>query len=98
MHSSPPRRFDPPALHAALDAQRTAQGLSWAAVAEQGGVAVATINRLRHHGRFEIDGILALTSWLGQPLETFTRPGHLPPEALNPGAKSTTRPDHGPQH
>ena len=37
------------------------------------GVAPATINRLRQHGRFEVDGILALTSWLGQPLETFTR-------------------------
>jgi hypothetical protein len=80
--ADPPRRFDPPALFAALDAERTRRALTWARVARDCGVAEATIRRLATYGRFEVDGVLALTQWLGRPLEEFTRPGELPPEAL----------------
>ena len=66
-------RFDPPALYRALDAERTARGLVWADVASQSGVATSTIGRLKGDGRFELDGILALTTWLGRPVEDFTR-------------------------
>lgn len=66
-------RFDPPALYEALDTERTARGLAWPDVAAQCGVASSTISRLKGHGRFELDGILALTAWLGRPIEDFTR-------------------------
>lgn len=74
-------RFDPPALYAAVDAARRERGLTWAEVSDQTGVAEATIRRTRGHGRFEVDGVLALTSWLGRPLQEFTRVGP-PPEQL----------------
>lgn len=71
----PSRRFDPPALYAALDAERTRRGLSWRQLAEQTGVAEGTLRRTRRPGRFEADGVLAMAQWLGRPVEDFTRPG-----------------------
>lgn len=76
------RRFDPPALHAAISAERERRGIPWAQVAAESGVAASTIRRLQEHGRFELDGVLWLTQWLGRPVEDFTRPGDLSPEAL----------------
>ncbi|HMQ37634.1 MAG TPA: helix-turn-helix transcriptional regulator [Micropruina sp.] len=76
------RRFDPPAIFAALDAERRRRGLTWAQVAAQTGVAESTLRRTREHGRFEADGVLAMAEWLGRPVEEFTRPGDLPPEAV----------------
>ena len=66
-------RFHPPALSAALDAERTLRGLAWRTVAAETGVAASTIRRLASPGRCEVDGILALTSWLGRRIEDFTR-------------------------
>jgi hypothetical protein len=48
-------------------------GLTWNQVAGEAGVNVGTIRRLRANGRFETDGILSLTQWLGRPVEEFTR-------------------------
>lgn len=76
------RRFDPPAIFAALDAERRRRGLTWAQVAAQTGVAESILRRTREHGRFEADGVLAMAEWLGRPVEEFTRPGDLPPEAV----------------
>lgn len=76
-------RFDPPALFAAVEAVRRQRGLTWTDVARQTGVAAATIRRTRDQGRFEVDGIIALTSWLGRPVEEFTRDGTVPPERLH---------------
>ncbi len=76
------RRFDPPAIFAALDAERRRRGLTWAQVAAQTGVAESTLRRTREHGRLEADGVLAMAEWLGRPVEEFTRPGDLPPEAV----------------
>ncbi|MFT3832970.1 MAG: helix-turn-helix transcriptional regulator [Micropruina sp.] len=76
------RRFDPPAIFAALDAERVRRGLSWAELAAQTGVAESTLRRTRRPGRFEADGVLAMAQWLGRPVEDFTRPGDLPPEVL----------------
>jgi transcriptional regulator with XRE-family HTH domain len=67
------RRLDPPALYAALEAERARRGLTWNQVAADAGVNVGTIRRLRANGRFETDGILSLTQWLGRPVEEFTR-------------------------
>ena len=83
MRRGPARRFDPPALHAALDRARLERGLSWADVADESGVAAGTIRRMREHGRFEADGVVALAAWVGRPVDDFTRPGDVPPDAPN---------------
>jgi transcriptional regulator with XRE-family HTH domain len=67
------RRLDSAALYGALDQQRSARGLTWAALAEETGVSLATIKRTERGGRMEVDGMLALVSWLGVPVETFVR-------------------------
>jgi len=67
------RRLDSTALFAALDHRRHSRGLTWAAVARDTGVSVATITRLKQGGRMEVDGLLALVSWLDVPVETFVR-------------------------
>lgn len=66
-------RFDPPALFAALDSDRAARGATWSDIASETGVSVTTIRRLRHSGRFEVDGVLALARWLDRPVADFTR-------------------------
>lgn len=82
MPHAPLRRLDPPALYAALDRARNARRISWQQLADETGVSSATIHRLREPGRFEADGIIALTAWLGQPVESFTRHGDVPPETV----------------
>ena len=66
-------RFDTKALYAALDQQRTTRGLSWTKVAAEIGVSASTITRTRTGGRMEVDGMLAMVSWLRVPVETFVR-------------------------
>ena len=65
------RRFDSSALFAAIDAQRIAKGLTWEQLAGEIGVSAATIRRTQHGGRLEVDGMLAMVTWLGVPVETF---------------------------
>ena len=66
-------RFDSAALYAALDRQRIERGLTWSQVAAETGVSAATIKRTKDGGRMEVDGMLALVTWLGVPFETFVR-------------------------
>ena len=66
-------RFDARALYEALDAQRASRGLTWADVARETGVAVATLKRTAGGGRLEVDGMLAMVAWLGRSIESFTR-------------------------
>ena len=66
-------RFDSKALHAALDAQRRARGLTWSQVAAETGVSSGTLARTGAGGRLEVDGMLAMVRWLGVPVETFVR-------------------------
>ena len=68
-----PIRFDAHALYQALDARRVERGLTWKQVAAEIGVAEGTIKRTREGGRMEVDGMLAMVSWLGVPVETFCR-------------------------
>ena len=68
-----PIRFDTQALYQALNARREERGLTWTQVATETGVAEATIKRTREGGRMEVDGMLAMVSWLGVPVETFCR-------------------------
>jgi len=66
-------RFDPMALHEALDKRRNERGLTWAGVAAEIGVGASTLTRIRAGGRMEVDGMLAMVRWLGVPVETFVR-------------------------
>jgi len=47
--------------------------MTWSMVAEEAGVSIATIQRLRAGGRMEVDGMLAMVGWLGVPVENFVR-------------------------
>ena len=66
-------RFDTRALFKALDAQRRERGQSWQEVARELGLSAATLTRTEHGGRLEVDGMLAMVSWLGRTVESFTR-------------------------
>jgi hypothetical protein len=66
-------RFDGKALYEALDKQRIARNLTWADVARQTGVAASTLKRTREGGRLEVDGVLAMVTWLNRTVESFTR-------------------------
>jgi len=67
------KRFDSKALYDALDTQRKSRDLSWREVAAEIGVSAATISRTKRGGRMEVDGMLAMVSWLGHPVERFVR-------------------------
>jgi hypothetical protein len=64
-------RFDAQALYRALDEQRQARDMTWADVSREIGVSASTITRTRDGGRLEVDGMLAMVSWLGRPVEVF---------------------------
>ena len=66
-------RFDSRALHRALDQHRVSRGLSWTQVASEIGVSVSTLARAGGGGRMEVDGVLAMVSWLGSSVESFAR-------------------------
>jgi transcriptional regulator with XRE-family HTH domain len=66
-------RFDTHALFEALEAQRSARGLTWADIARETGVAVTTLKNTQKGGRLEVDGMLAMVRWLGRTVESFTR-------------------------
>jgi hypothetical protein len=68
-----PIRFDARLLFEALDAQRQERGISWKQAAEEIGVSPSTLTRTRLGGRMEVDGMLAMTRWLGRTAESFTR-------------------------
>lgn len=67
------RRFDSKALDAALDRERLVRELSWRQVAQAVGVSGSTITRTRAGRRREVDGMLAMISWLRLPVEHFVR-------------------------
>lgn len=67
-------RWDPRALHAALDQQRIARGLTWGEVAgEIGGFSAANLLRMADGGRVAFPHVMRIVEWLGQPAVTFTR-------------------------
>jgi hypothetical protein len=67
-------RWDTKALHAALDSERRARGLTWAGVADQlSGFTAGMLTDLAKGGRIGFPRVMRLTAWLGQPAVTFTR-------------------------
>jgi len=71
MSAVTPKRFDAKALYQALDEKRESRDLSWREVAAEIGVSGSTITRTRNGGRMEVDGMLAMVTWLGVPIESF---------------------------
>jgi len=75
--------FDLAALYAALDARRTALGLSWADVGAALGVSAGTLRGLGTRRRAEGDGVLRAVAWLGRSPESFV-PGRTAGEGEAP--------------
>jgi len=71
-------RFDTTALYEALERRRSQLGLTWQDVAQATGVSAATLTRTKKGGRLEVDGMLAMVSWLGSPVARFVRGGTAP--------------------
>lgn len=73
--------FSLAALHAAIDEQRHARGLSWAAAVRQmsspfgrvgsRALAVSTVVGIRNKGVAEADGVLGMIRWLDRTPESF---------------------------
>ena len=67
-------RFDTPALHAALDAQRGERGMMWREVAaEIGQLNPASLTRLAEGGRVGFPDVMRIVRWLDRPVASFTR-------------------------
>lgn len=64
-------KIDVAALHAALDAERTARNLSWRQLAKEIDVTPSLLARLSNGYRPDADGFVTLVSWLGIPAEKF---------------------------
>src|SRR5262245_2032667 len=92
--------FDLQALHAALDAERQARGLTWAEASRDIGavgsrpaihpIASSTIAGLRTKVLAEADGVLQMLRWLGRAPESFMTgvPASLAAASLPEAARS----------
>jgi transcriptional regulator with XRE-family HTH domain len=64
-------KIDVQGLYAALDAERTARGLSWRQLAIEIGVSASLLSRLGNDLRPDADGFVTLVRWLNIPAEKF---------------------------
>src|SRR5437762_622363 len=64
-------KIDVRGLYAALDAERTARGLSWRQLAKEIGVSPSLLSRLSNDQRPDADGFATLVRWLNIPAEEF---------------------------
>jgi len=62
---------DVQSLHAALDAARAEQGLSWRQLAKELGVSASTISRMANGLKPDVTAFAAMTTWLRLPAERF---------------------------
>ncbi len=76
--------LDVKALHAALDQQRRARGLSWRQLAKHAAVSPSTLTRMAQGKRPDVDSFSALIQWLGIPAEDFMRRSGAGDEAEEP--------------
>lgn len=63
--------MDVKSLHAALDAAREAQQLSWRQLAKELGVSASSISRMSNGLKPDVSAFAAMTAWLRMPAETF---------------------------
>ena len=67
-------RFDTAAIHAALDAKRREQGMTWNEVAgEIRGFTPSMLTNLANGPLIGFPRVMALTQWLGRPASKFVR-------------------------
>lgn len=64
-------RIDVPRLHAALDAERQARGLSWRQLATEAKVSPSLLSRMGKKHKPDLESFAALVQWLGVPAEKF---------------------------
>lgn len=86
-------QFDLQSLFLAVDAQRVALELSWAALGRLVGVDPSTIRRFGTADDAEADGVLALVRWLEVPPEDFVSGGLEGGERLAPPGMGMVRVD-----
>lgn len=70
---------DVKALHAALDAARRANDLSWRKLAKELGVSPSTMSRMANGLSPDLPAFAAMTSWLRMRAEDFYRSGGADP-------------------
>jgi hypothetical protein len=67
-------RWDAAAIHSALDAGRSATGMTWQDIGREiGGFTPTMLMNLATGGRVSFPGVMRIVRWLGQPAATFTR-------------------------
>ncbi len=64
-------RWDLPALHAALDAQRRARGLTWAELARTLDCTPTRLTNLRTARQADMGLVMRVTQWLARPAADF---------------------------
>lgn len=64
-------RFDGEGFIAALDAARSARGLTWKKVAEQAKVPASTLTRMSQGRKPDVDSLSALCAWSGLRADDF---------------------------
>jgi transcriptional regulator with XRE-family HTH domain len=65
------RPIEVSALYSALDAQRTAAGMSWREVAAELELSPSVFTRLGQGHRPDLDSYLQMTGWLGVSSDSF---------------------------
>lgn len=85
--------FDLQGLFRAVDGERQRQGLTWADLARQVGVAASTIRRFGEADDAEADGVLALIRWLGVTPEDYVRGDSVRGDPLRGGGDGYVRVD-----
>jgi hypothetical protein len=66
-------RFDTKKMHAALEAQRVARGMTWEQVAKEVGLGASGLKHLANGGRTAFPQVMWIVRWLGRPAAEFTR-------------------------
>ena len=71
-------RWNVAALHSALDAERTARGLTWTQVAEElgPGFSAGMLRHMSKGGRTGFPGVMRIVGWLGRPAASFIQPSY----------------------
>jgi transcriptional regulator with XRE-family HTH domain len=67
-------RLDVPALHAAVDAKRTADGLSWRQLADLQGMSASTLSRTAGGLAPDAHALVGLLMWLAVPVADVALP------------------------
>lgn len=66
-------RWDPAAIHAALEARRGERGLTWSEVANEIGLSPGSLTGLAKAQRVGFPHVMRIVRWLGRPAASFTR-------------------------